>query len=186
MKTTSFSTITNGVIITDGIGRILGPRYIRLICQIPRGPYAHRKVLRVESNPKWIDGREFSGNRRASDATSRKDTSAASGIAKTNHEGPDELAHDEMATEADDELALDGLGDQEAIRSDAMTAMRPTPTVELDSVVGLNPFSDTEEEPASSWAGGDFFTVAAPDKEELVDDAYQPVKDEFDNGLATS
>ena len=44
------------------------------------------------------------------------------------------------------------------IKEDVMAAMEPTPTVELDAMVGLNPFSDTEGE-STSWAGGDFFTT---------------------------
>ena len=41
------------VIPTECINGILGPQYIRYVCDFPHDPYAHRRVIWEKSNPVW-------------------------------------------------------------------------------------------------------------------------------------
>ena len=165
------------MILTEGIGGILGPRYIRFIFEIPRGPYAKRRVLWARPNPSF-QTQGAPDNRRMAVASDHADTSTASATKQTNHgedltsETLDGLTCDEPGADSDDELTLDELDGR--VKDEPMTAAEPTPTIESEALDGLNPFSDSDEGPTSSWMGGDFSTSgmakSEPAKSELFEE----------------
>ena len=95
--------------LTEGIGGILGPQYIRCICDIPRGPYSKRRVLRGRSNPVCNPQGEIEYHR-ASAVVEPVDTAAALSITRSNQDEDmtseilDGLAQDELATDSEEEL----------------------------------------------------------------------------------
>ena len=139
--------------------------------------------MRWDSNPVWL-GRRESDNHRRSAVSAPTPASAASAITPTNQgdvakseEAPDELPRGEWAMDTDDELARDDLDGHAVMKDEVMTAMEPTPTIELSALEGLGPFPDAADGRTSSWEDGDFPTAeSVRNDEDATQDDFRHVE----------
>ena len=144
-----FRRAPNDVILTDGINGILGPQYIRFVCAIPRDQYALRRVVWEKSNHVWNipeaamtkqcrggQGLRYGPQSSASTVITRPDEHDI-----TSDEDTYEHTLTPLAADSDDDCIITEL----AARLDDQRRIEKPPPVNMKEIVGLNPFSDSEQ-----------------------------------------